>query len=206
MIFFTSDLHIHHTNIIKYCQRPFNSVEEMDNTIINNWNLVVAQDDSVWVLGDFTMSNDKIFINRTLSRLNGNKYLVTGNHDSSACKSSVSWKEVHELTHISVERETLVLCHYSMRVWYKSHHGAWHLYGHSHGSLPEENNLSFDVGVDAWNYTPVSFKQIAKKMADKKDAIKVGEKGNLDIRKQNQDRNIKYLPLHKQRTNTNDVR
>ena len=192
MIFFTSDLHIHHANIIKYCQRPFNSVEEMDNAIINNWNSVVAQDDSVWVLGDFTMSNDKILINRTLSRLNGNKYLVLGNHDSPACKFSGFWSEVHELTHISVERETLVLCHYAMRVWYKSHHGSWHLYGHSHGSLSEENNLSFDVGVDAWGYTPVSFNQIAQKMANKKDAIKVGEKGNPDIRKQNQDRNIKY--------------
>lgn len=193
MIFFTSDLHIHHANIIKYCQRPFNSVEEMDNAIINNWNSVVAQDDSVWVLGDFTMSNDKILINRTLSRLNGNKYLVLGNHDSPACKFSGFWSEVHELTHISVERETLVLCHYAMRVWYKSHHGSWHLYGHSHGSLSEENNLSFDVGVDAWSYAPVSFNQIAKKMADKRDAIKVGEKGNPDIRKQNQDRNSKYM-------------
>jgi len=192
MIFFTSDLHIHHANIIKYCQRPFNSVEEMDNAIINNWNSVVAQDDSVWVLGDFTMSSDKYLIDRTLSRLNGNKYLVLGNHDSSACKFSSLWSWVYDLTHISVESKTLVLCHYAMRVWYKSHHGSWHLYGHSHGSLPEENNLSFDVGVDAWGYTPVSFNQIAKKMADKKDAIKVGEKGNPDIRKQNQDRNIKY--------------
>lgn len=194
MIFFTSDLHLHHANIIRYCQRPFESVEEMDYVLIDNWNSVVKPEDSVWVLGDFSMSGDKVFLNRTLDRLNGTKFLVAGNHDSKPCKSSDKWREVHTLTHITEGGQILVLCHYAMRVWYKSHCGSWHLYGHSHGNLPEENNLSFDVGVDSWNYTPVSFDQIAKKMLDKKVALNPGTKGT-DLLKQNQDRNRKYFGL-----------
>lgn len=195
MIFFTADLHLHHTNIIKYCQRPFASVDEMDSVLINNWNSVVTPEDSVWVLGDFSMSGDKIFLNRTLARLNGTKFLVSGNHDSSACKKSDHWHGVYTLTHVTEAHQIIVLCHYAMRVWYKSHYGSYHLYGHSHGNLPEENNLSFDVGVDSWGYTPVSFDIVTKKMLDKKAALNPGTKGT-DLLKQNQDRNVKYLRKH----------
>jgi calcineurin-like phosphoesterase family protein len=192
-IFFTSDLHLNHSNIIKYCNRPFKTIDDMNSTIINNWNSIVNTNDFVWVLGDFSLSNDMAFINKTLDGLNGYKFLVVGNHDSKSCINSKRWRGIYSLRDIRINYQVIVLCHYSMRVWYKSHYGAWHLYGHSHGTLPEENNLSFDVGVDVWNYTPVSLTQINRKMDDKKNAIAVGEKGNIDIREHNQKLNQKYF-------------
>lgn len=192
-LFLTSDLHFSHDNIIKYCDRPFPNVKDMNGALINNWNRVVGPSDIVWVLGDFTLSKDRIFINRTLESLNGQKNLIIGNHDSKACIDSRHWNSVHELHSICVGKQTLVMCHYAMRVWYRSHHGSWLTYGHSHAGLPEDNSLSFDIGVDAWNYTPVSFEQIKTKMEDKKNAIFVGEKGNVNVRKTNQENNKKYL-------------
>jgi calcineurin-like phosphoesterase family protein len=79
-IFFTSDLHFGHANIIQYCNRPFNSVEHMNGVLMSNWNSVVTEDDKVIVLGDFAMGK----ISETLpvaERLNGMKFLVPGNHD-----------------------------------------------------------------------------------------------------------------------------
>lgn len=179
MIFFTSDTHFGHANIIKYCNRPFSSVEEMNEAMVKNWNRKVSPNDTVYHLGDFAfLPPDKA--NWYLSRLNGNKFLVPGNHDSET--------KIKEYAHINslngftilpslyefkakVEDEKIhfVLCHYAMRVWNKSHHGAIHLYGHSHGSLPEDpNSLSCDVGVDCWNFEPVSLDEILVKMYKKK--------------------------------------
>ncbi|MFK5004710.1 hypothetical protein ACI4AP_29375, partial [Klebsiella pneumoniae] len=64
--------------------------------------------------------------------------------------------------------QRIVLCHYAMEVWNKSHHQAWHLYGHSHGSLPDNPNAKkFDVGVDCHNYTPLSYQDVKNIMARK---------------------------------------
>jgi calcineurin-like phosphoesterase family protein len=192
-LWFTGDLHYGHDNIIRYCDRPFKDSKEMNEVLINNWNSVVGKEDLIWVLGDFSLSRDQITINRILEKLNGYKNLIIGNHDSKACINSNHWDWVGNLTDIVWQKQNIVLCHYAMRVWNQSHRGSWMLYGHSHSALPEENVLSFDVGIDAWNYTPVSFDQIKRKIEDKKNAIIVGEKGNVNIRKQNQENNKKYL-------------
>jgi calcineurin-like phosphoesterase family protein len=68
-----------------------------------------------------------------------------------------------------VGEQRIDLCHYAFRTWNYSHKGSWHLYGHSHGTLPEiETSLSFDVGVDSWDFYPVSFDEVAAKMATKR--------------------------------------
>ena len=80
-IFFTSDQHYGHFNIIRYCNRPFSSVEEMDETLIQNHNKKVRQSDIVYMVGDLAFHKDRAQIIALLKRLNGRKILVTGNHD-----------------------------------------------------------------------------------------------------------------------------
>jgi calcineurin-like phosphoesterase family protein len=166
-VFFTSDLHFDHTNIVRYCSRPFDNVEKMNSTLVENWNRTVDHESTVYVVGDFSLSSDQSRIVYFLSSLHGTKHLIVGNHDSEESKTSSLWKSVNDLLTINVNGQLIVLCHYSMRVWNRSHHGSWMLYGHSHGSLVEEDKFSFDVGVDVWNYTPVSYEQIVKKMQHK---------------------------------------
>ena len=85
MKFYTSDLHFGHKNIIKYENRPFNSVEEMDEELIRRWNNKVGKNDEVYILGDFAFASGRR-VNELLDRLNGRKYLLRGNHDHSFLK------------------------------------------------------------------------------------------------------------------------
>ena len=176
MQYFASDAHFLHRNVIKYDNRPFDNVEQMTEQLILNWNSVVSNDDEVYYLGDFGLgSEDKLF--NILQRLNGRIYYIFGNHDKVVKKSKrmlgrFIWaKELAEITIPDTDTprgQKIVLCHYAMRVWNKSHHGAWHLYGHSHGSLPEDpNSLSFDVGMNCINYTPISYDQVKERMKNK---------------------------------------
>ena len=112
-------------------------------------------------------------------RLNGQKFLIWGNHDKRLRKSKAftdQWIWCKELAQIEVDEETqlgtrttkIILCHFAMRTWNQSHRGSWQLYGHSHGTLPDDPNaLSLDVGVDAWDYFPAAFEEIGKRMAKK---------------------------------------
>ena len=79
-IFVISDTHLNHTNIIKYCNRPFSSVEEMNKAIIDNWNNTVGPDDYVYMLGDFCLGGVET-VKELCSQLNGHKILIKGNHD-----------------------------------------------------------------------------------------------------------------------------
>ena len=89
-----------------------------------------------------------------------------GNHDRQN-RLPKGWVSVDSMKQIEIDGKTIVLCHYGMRVWNKSHHGSYQLYGHSHGHLPGTTQ-SQDVGVDCWNFTPVEFKDILKRMASNK--------------------------------------
>jgi len=170
--FFTADTHFGHANILKYCSRPFKSVEAMDEALIKNWNRRVGPDDTVWHLGDFTMAGGVERVRKYKDRLNGRIHLVWGNHDKRSSEVSALFESTHDLTKIHFSEAGVVgqavLCHYAMRVWGASHRGVWHLYGHSHGTLPDDNQaLSLDIGVDCWDYSPVSVQQIAARMKQK---------------------------------------
>jgi len=168
---FTADTHFGHANIIKYCARPFKDSVEMNETIISNWNRVVHKDDLVYHLGDFCFSKKSPdTFDNYFRRLNGVIVFVKGNHDKYTWRNhrqkfyacSDSYRE------IEINGQEITLCHYAMRVWNKSHHGSWHLYGHSHGSLPDDpHSRSFDVGVDCHNYTPINFEQVKEIMSKK---------------------------------------
>ena len=164
-IYFTSDLHLGHKKIIQLSDRPFSSVEEMDTVLINNWNSVVGPDDTVYDLGDTYFANPK----RYAGRLVGNIIRLKGSHDHDIKEGSAESPRMlvikpKDLVDEYGNQRSITLCHYSMRSWEKSHYASWHLYGHHHGMLPPYG-LSFDVGVDCWNYFPISLEQVAEKMA-----------------------------------------
>lgn len=154
-IFLTSDPHFGHHNILKYCNRPFKDVIEMDNVLIDNWNSVVSKYDQIYILGDFTFSrNPETYFNK----LNGEKFLIKGNHDSRETYN-LKWGFVKDTYMLKYKDITAWLSHYPHRSWPKSFHGAFHFYGHCHNNLPAFGK-SCDVGVDAWNYTPVEIEKL----------------------------------------------
>jgi calcineurin-like phosphoesterase family protein len=120
----------------------------------------VRPDDTVYHLGDFSFAAQHIY----LPNLNGTKFLVLGNHDPTRLKDSGWWADVLGLAEIAEGGEHIVLCHYAMRVWNRSHHGSLHLYGHSHGTLPGDSQ-SCDVGVDCWDFRPVTLDEIKARLA-----------------------------------------
>jgi calcineurin-like phosphoesterase family protein len=167
MKFFTSDTHWGHNNIIPYCKRPFSSVEEMDETLITNWNAVVRKSDEVYHLGDFAFRQSREEMDRLLSRLNGNIHLIQGNHDRSSLKNVKRFASFQQIKCVKIGDQQVVLCHYPMRSWPSSHRGSWHLYGHCHGTVPSYG-MSFDVGVDSWSFMPVREDAVEAKMEDLK--------------------------------------
>jgi calcineurin-like phosphoesterase family protein len=175
-VFFTSDTHFGHANIIKYCKRPFSSVKEHDDALIKNWNDVVKDNDDVYHLGDVALSKyTHGYLTELLDRLAGRIHLLRGNHDKGIEKGVDRFEEVRDIIVAKIaDHEAqdglrrIVLCHYAMRVWDRSHHGSWHLYGHSHGTLSEDpNSLSFDVGVDCCAYRPISYAEVKAIMSKK---------------------------------------
>ena len=166
-LWFTADHHFGHANIIRYCQRPFSDVEAMNETLIAHWNRIVQPGDTVYHLGDLFLAPPTEA--KTLrERLNGSICLIRGNHDKTADGMKGAFQWVKDYYELSVEDEDapsgkrhIVLFHYALRVWNRSHHGAWHLYGHSHGTLPAiAGSLSLDVGVDCHGFTPLSYAQV----------------------------------------------
>lgn len=155
--FFTSDTHFGHAKIIQHSKRPFDNVEEMDEYLIQQWNRVVAPKDEVWHLGDFNFRS-KLSTEDYFRRLNGRINIIWGNHDDDyAKKYKHLFASYQEMKYLKMYGEKITLYHYAQRVWRNSHHGSWHLFGHSHGDL-ENLGRSMDIGVDAqYDYAPVVF-------------------------------------------------
>jgi calcineurin-like phosphoesterase family protein len=175
-IFFTSDEHYSHANIIKFCNRPFADTQEMKESLIANHNKVVRAGDRVYHLGDIfwhtTSDNEALEI---ITRLNGQHYYIYGNHEevlrNKAIRERFQWCKDTENLKIS-GYPNIFLCHYAMRVWNGSHKNSWHLFGHSHNALADtvnkdDSKFSFDVGVDAQHYSPISLEQVKDKMITK---------------------------------------
>lgn len=161
-IWFTADNHFGHKNIIKYCNRPFKSAADMDQAMIANWNRVVHANDMVFHLGDVAfMEVGKA--KHILQGLHGKIVLITGNHDKTRLETLPRWEAVHNYLETTIEGQRIVLSHYAMEDWNGAFHGSWMLHGHSHGRLDKGNNR-VDVGVDCWNYTPVSFEELKRGM------------------------------------------
>ena len=159
--FFTSDTHFNHFNIIRYCNRPFHSVEEMTHVLIKNWNSVVSPDDTVWHLGDFAFGPTGMQ-SGLFYALNGTKYLIRGNHDQNERRMlAVGFKEVY--------------LRYAWKDWWLVHkpHAAplgsdLVLCGHIHDRWKRKGNR-INVGVDVWDFKPRTLDELllAPKDAEK---------------------------------------
>lgn len=157
MYFFTADEHYGHKNIIKYCNRPFKSVEDMDEVLVLRHNRLVDDKDTVFHLGDFTLRSFEQ-AQKYIKRLNGEHIFLNGSHDYWARKLTLP-----DIIERKFNECYVVMCHYAMRTWPRSHYGSWQLYGHSHGTL-DPIGKQWDVGVDNNNFTPISIQHLCKIM------------------------------------------
>ncbi len=174
---FTADLHLGHTNIIRYSARPFSDAEAMNRALIERWNEIVDDGDDVWMLGDFAMGK----IDETLplvGELRGRKVLLAGNHDrcwAEHGRRANGWEqryldagfdEVRQgQLNIDISGVTTLACHFPYRGDSHDHdryaeqrpvdRGAWLLHGHVHERWQQRGRM-VNVGVDAWDYRPVS--------------------------------------------------
>ena len=179
--FFTSDSHFGHDNIIRHCKRPcrehpFQDGAQMDRALMDAWNSVVSPGDVVYHLGDFSLRPAAV-ISDLLKKLHGIKHLIVGNHDRvdeiSGCRLQ-GWASMREMAKISVDGQSVFLCHYPMREWPGMWQGTVHLYGHVHGNLQPMPG-SMEVSADVWGGKPVQIVEILDAMtpfdaeAEKKD-------------------------------------
>lgn len=178
-VWFTSDLHFGHRNVIRFCDRPYENEKEMGEKLIENWNSCVGDNDIVFVLGDTFWFNDSRSIKKVLDQLKGKTiYMLPGNHDD--------FEHYHR-----VDTERIVLCpdvvvlwlqeynsskkfeiwmsHYPMMTWPHRDNGVWQLFGHIHSNLNRTEGVDqdlplhwnqMDVGCDYWNYKPVSMETL----------------------------------------------
>jgi len=172
-MFFISDTHFYHKNVIKYSNRPFDSVDQMNACLIDNWNSKVGKTDDVYFLGDFSFGTKEETQN-IINNLNGKKHMILGNHDK-PLKGSSGLESVRSYHRLKVQDsrtergiQDIVLFHYPILSWEKRHYGAWHLFGHCHGSLTVEGlGKCHDAGVDNNNYSPLSYDEVYDIMKDK---------------------------------------
>ncbi|MDY3974338.1 metallophosphoesterase [uncultured Veillonella sp.] len=169
MVYFTSDLHLGHRKVIRLQNRPFASLEEMNETLIKKYNSVVHKNDIVYILGDLTFRLGTNEANELIARLKGKKILVRGNHDRDDYDVSL-FEEITDFKMFKYEHVTYSLIHYPMLEWKHSRHNRGiNLHGHIHsdGRYNEENIangiLRYDVGVEAHDYMPVSLEVIHEK-------------------------------------------
>jgi calcineurin-like phosphoesterase family protein len=149
----------------------------MNEALIHHWNSMVDPEDDIYHLGDFSLGLNEQGIQNILRRLNGTKYLVLGNHDDKIRKNPALFLDSHQnffsgiyegILEKKIGSKRIIMCHYAMRVWNRSHHGSYHLYGHSHGTLPDDPHArSFDVGVDPNGLFPINIEQVHLRMARK---------------------------------------
>ena len=174
MIYFTSDLHFGHENVIRFDRRPFASAEEMDRVLIGRWNNKVSDADTVYVLGDLSWHNDQKTC-EILSQLQGKKILIQGNHDRIHGQVRHFFEEVCPYKEVTLPGNiSVVLCHYPILFFNRHYYGAYMLYGHVHNSkeweITEQHKTElqqqgvkcnlFNVGCMVRNYEPVTLDEI----------------------------------------------
>ena len=174
MVFFISDTHFNHRGSLLWNDRTvrpnFESVKEMNDLMINNWNKVVKNEDTVYFLGDFAYKCPKYMAESTFWILNGKKHLIIGNHDYNLaakfekCWESMAHRMQYDFTDDNGVKREIIMDHYPLLSWRHSNHGSWHLHGHTHGSI---QHLSvgvnrYDCSVEVNNYSPISLDQVCK--------------------------------------------
>lgn len=199
-VYFTSDTHFGHENIIRYCNRPFRNAEEMNAELIRRWRETVPEDGIVFHLGDFAHGNARLW-NDILSALTGRKYLILGNHDMKALRQGYMgrFEHVAQQMTIRVGGQAIVLNHNPFLCYGGSYRDVWQLFGHVHSGPASHTGLDhprlkmlfplqYDVGVDNNDFRPISFAEVKAKIegqvAAAKAAAGIKDDGDVpDVRK-----------------------
>ena len=188
MKFYISDLHFSHKNSLSFDNRPFFTISEMNEVIINNWNSVVSANDEVYILGDMFWNNNDI--NDILPMLKGRLYLIKGNHDRVNDEMTKRFVWIKDYEEIRDNDRHVVLCHYPIPCYKNHFYGWYHLYGHVHTSfehnmmlhIREEMTSLYDKPCQMFNvgcmlpymdYTPRTLDEIIQ--SNQNDYNKVGE-------------------------------
>lgn len=148
MNYYISDLHFGHKNAIKFDNRPFENVDDMDVSLIRLWNCKVSDEDHVYIVGDLCYRNGRKE-QWYLRQLSGHKHLILGNHDVKLQKNEEAMSYFESVDQIKIIKDVerdIVLCHFPLASWPMEHYGSWHIYGHVHGKRGSGD------GVDAIQY------------------------------------------------------
>ena len=187
-IWSTSDTQFSHKNILKFCRRPGDTGEEMDEGLIQNCNRVVGKDDMVFHLGDFAFAPNSQW-KKLIDRLNGHIHLILGNHDVIRWPGDKTMELFGGVSHqmiLKIDGRTVCLNHYPYLcfggTWRKPKYAVYQLFGHVHSGpnckgidtdrLVNLFPYQYDVGVDNNNYTPVSWEQVKEIIQKQVDNIK----------------------------------
>ena len=164
----TSDIHFYHTNILKFCaaSRPFHDVEEMNETIVQNWNGLISPIDDVYILGDVAFTNAQQ-ASRIVNRCHGNKILIKGNHDIKLLREPVftnCFTAIHDYIEIGYKEARIVMFHYPIWEWDQMFRGSIHLHGHTHARLTNIPGRIKDVSMDGNNCMPFLLDDVVNEM------------------------------------------
>jgi calcineurin-like phosphoesterase family protein len=165
-IWFTSDPHFGHGNIIKYCNRPYLTVPEMNEALLENYNKTVKSGDICFIVGDIAFGHDKGQIEALIKRMNGRKIIILGNHDHDSYFKDVQAEVHYRILELKSNSEfglgkMVTLSHFPGLSWNGSFHGSYGIHGHEHGAIANDGtNRRYDCGVDAHNMLPVHWDHI----------------------------------------------
>ncbi len=184
-IWFISDTHFNHANIIKYCNRPYKDVQEMNNSIIQRWNSCVERDDIVWFLGDFVFFKksdleQQDYVKRIVHSLNGNIYFLMGNHDRRISRHPSYWyqfgfRKVYDYPVVWMDHYILSHAPFNTEPFKNIH-------GHIRNSYPELDvtKNSFNVSVEVIDFKPILFEEIVSSML-KGEQLNEGKERNREV-------------------------
>ena len=173
-IYYISDLHFSHEKIIKFCNRPYKTIEEMDEDIINKWNSIVTPNDVVRILGDIALPKSKDDVEKAIKlvkRLNGKKSLIIGNHDTELLEEERFRQLFSSIKHydkVTDNGRNVILSHYPIEEWDGFYKGYIHLYGHIHNNNVNLKKLDnrYNVSLEVLDYKPKTLDEIISKNAD----------------------------------------
>lgn len=173
----TADHHFDHRNIIKYANRPYDSLDEMHVALIRNWNDRVQANDVVYVVGDFCFGSYAW----PLDHLQGEIHLIAGNHDGKRVRNDSRWRTSVDYREIIYRNTKVIFCHYPFETWRSSGHGSVHIHGHCHGKMAPKTNR-WDAGVDCWGYAPKELDYFVERRSNRvpyqHDSTRLDMKGN----------------------------
>lgn len=166
--YFIADLHFGHSKIIPICNRPFSSLEDMHEKLINNWNNKVSNEDTVYILGDVCFKMSKTDIIKILKQLKGRKVLLKGNHDRYVGQRDFDecFDGIYDIFQITEEKQQIVLCHYPIIDFPGMYYGAKMIYGHIHDKYVPHKNM-YCASVECIGFAPVTLEELEEIYKDR---------------------------------------